>query len=107
MKETPNLKYINEMADGDTSFREKLIDIIKKEFPIEKDTYFTNLKSNNRKLTIESIHKIKHKISILGLEKSYSIAELYEENMRNGKSNYKIEFEEVLNTISDFLIKLK
>ena len=32
----PNLTYINKLSGGDKAFEEKIISIIKEEFPIEK-----------------------------------------------------------------------
>ena len=69
--EKPNLSYINELSGGDEAFKNKLITIIKKEFPEEKEVYFKNFKAKNFKASAENVHKLKHKISILGLEKSY------------------------------------
>jgi hypothetical protein len=38
---------------------------------------------NTNFLRPQSVHKLKHKISILGLEKSYYIAEEYESDQNN------------------------
>jgi hypothetical protein len=35
----PNLDYIDEIAENDIVFKNKLISIIKNEFPIEKDEF--------------------------------------------------------------------
>lgn len=37
--ETPNMSYIINLSEGDKSFENKLIAIIKMEFPLEKATY--------------------------------------------------------------------
>ena len=89
MEDQPNLNYINSLSEGDKSFEMKILGIIKKEFKEEKNTYYNNMKNDNFKLCAENVHKIKHKISILGLEKSYEIAERYENNLREG--NYELQ----------------
>ena len=37
--EQPNLSYIHSMSGGDKAFEEKIINIIKTEFPLEKEEY--------------------------------------------------------------------
>lgn len=101
--EQPNLSYINSMSGGDKAFEKKLIDIIKGEFPKEKDVYFKNVAAENYKLTADNVHKLKHKISILGLEKSYDVAVNYENNLIDGNTNGRIEFESILQIMTDFL----
>ena len=106
MKEQANLNYINSLSGGDKSFEIKLISIIKKEFKIEKYIYYDNIKSEKLKLCSENVHKIKHKISILGLEKSYEIAERYENNLREGNYELQNRFSDILNKVTNYLNKL-
>ena len=101
--EQPNLSYIHSMSGGDKAFEKKLIDIIKVEFPEEKQVYFDNITAHNYKLTAENVHKLKHKISILGLEKSYEIAVAFENNLLEGKSTLQDEFESILKTMTNYL----
>lgn len=101
--EQPNLSYINSMSGGDKAFEKKLIGIIKAEFPKEKQVYFDNLTAENYKLTAESVHKLKHKISILGLEKSYEIAVEFETNLLEGKTTCQEQFESILTNITNYL----
>ena len=55
--EKPNLSYIESMSGGDKAFEQKLIDIIKKEFPEEIYKALTDLmwilRKNPRKLIQE------------------------------------------------------
>ena len=104
--EQPNLSYINSMSGGDKAFEQKLIDIIKKEFPEEKEVYFTNIKANNYKLTAENVHKLKHKISILGLEKSYETAVAFENNLLEESTKLQDEFESILTIMTNYLQQL-
>ncbi|WP_047550207.1 hypothetical protein [Psychroserpens sp. Hel_I_66] len=104
--EQPNLSYIESMSGGDKAFEQKLIDIIKGEFPEEKKVYFENILDKNYKLTAENVHKLKHKISILGLEKSYEIAVAYENNLLEDSTELQEDFESILAIMTDYLLKL-
>ena len=101
--EKPNQNYINDLSLGDIAFKQKLISILKDEYPRERAIYFKNINSKDYKLAAENVHKLKHKISILGLEKSYEIAMAFENNLLEGKSELKKEFETVLNTVTNYL----
>jgi hypothetical protein len=104
--EKPNLSYIESMSGGDKVFEEKLINIIKTEFPLEKEEFYNNYKSKNFKLTAENVHKLKHKISILGLEKSYDIAVAFENNLLKGEITLNQEFEAILINMTNYLKQL-
>ncbi len=104
--EKPNISYIEELSGGDESFKTKILDILKEEFPEEKKSYKTNLNSGNFELTADNVHKLKHKISILGLDKSYEIAVAYEDNLREGSTALSSEFESILQTITNYLENL-
>jgi HPt (histidine-containing phosphotransfer) domain-containing protein len=104
--EQPNLSYIQSMSGGDKAFEQKLIDIIKTEFPEEKQVYLDNITAENHKLTAENVHKLKHKISILGLEKSYEIAVAFENNLLEGKTTLQDEFESILTVMTNYLQQL-
>jgi hypothetical protein len=104
--EQPNFKNIDKLTRGDEDIKNMLIDVIKTEFPIEKKQYLENFNSKNLEKTAENVHKLKSKISILGLLKSYEIANTYEHNLKgNSIEGYK-DFEKILNTISDFVEKI-
>ncbi len=91
------------MSGGDTGFEQKLINIIKTEFPEEQRTYQTCISNKDYKATSEIVHKLKHKISILGLEKSYQVAAKYELKLLDGQLELKDEFELILATITNYL----
>ena len=90
--ETTNLDYVNSLARDDDSFKNLLIDVIKNEFPVEQKEYFESCKNNDYKKIEESVHKIKHKISILGLEKSYKIASKLFKILNGTRFNAKVIF---------------
>ncbi|WP_375239178.1 Hpt domain-containing protein [Aurantibacter sp.] len=104
--EQPNLNYIKSMSDGDKTFENKLISLIKQEYPEEKKVYQKNINSQNYKATAEIVHKLKHKISILGLVKGYDVATNFENNLKEDKILLKEEFEAILDQITKYLTKL-
>ena len=101
--EKPNISYILSMSGGNKEFEQKLIQIIKNEFPSEKKKYLNCLKVGDYKRAAEKVHKLKHKISILGLEKGYGLAVNYENNLIDDKTGGQEDFEDVLQIITDFL----
>lgn len=103
MNEQPNLKQIKEIAGGDGDFERKLVEILKREFPLEIETYNNLFLSGDLLKTAEIVHKIKHKIRLLGLEKSYDLAIKYEEELKMGDSNLSRQFEVILDRISIFI----
>lgn len=103
--EKPNLEYIAQLARGEESVRNTLINVIKTEFPSEKKEYYDSLETKDFKKIEDIVHRIKHKFSILGLETSYAKANEFEQSLREHQlnMNQKTDFEEILVTISDYL----
>jgi len=103
--ESPNFNYIDDIARGDENVRKALLGVIQKEFPLEKETYNKNLETNDFKQIEDIVHRIKHKFSILGLEKSYENANKYEKSLREGKMEKELQqnFEQTLDRIEEFL----
>ena len=105
MNEQPNLRYIQEISGGDAGFEKKLLDVVKEELPDEIEEYKANLSNSSFLKAAENVHKLKHKISILGLEKSYQVAVDYEEELKESKTGLKNEFEEILDAMVAFTAK--
>jgi len=101
--EAPNKKYLKQLSDGDTEFENQIISIIKKEFPIEVQEYQNSIKERNFLKTAENVHKLKHKISILGLEKGYELASEFEKELKNNIITKQNSFDKILNQISLYL----
>ena len=101
--EKPNLKLIKEISGNDSDFENNLIQILKKEFKEEVEAYRLNLELKKFDDVHESVHKLKHKISLLGLENGVAIASDFEEQVKKGNTNLKIEFEKVLDKILVYL----
>ena len=101
--ELPNLSYIEELSGGDKIFQDKLINIIKKEYPVEKAVYIENITMLNFQEAANNVHKLKHKISILGLKKSYEIANNFEKELKEYSLNGQDAFDIILQKITHFL----
>jgi len=104
--EQPNLNYINELSGDNLDFKNKIIGILKKELPDEIALYTQEYINENYLLAAQPVHKLKHKISILGLEKSYYIAEEYENNLKDNSTELKADFENILKSMQDFVSHL-
>jgi HPt (histidine-containing phosphotransfer) domain-containing protein len=68
--------------------------------------YTENISIPNYEEASEAVHKLKHKIGILGLENSYQIAGRFEQNLRNHNLENQREFEVILKNITNFIQKL-
>ncbi len=109
MKETPNLNYVEELAGNDEAFKKKMINVLQFEFPLEKEKYLNNFALNKFQEAGQDVHKIKHKISILGLEKGYSLAEELEGSLNNPNAtphNLHEKFTILLQIIQDYITRL-
>lgn len=102
----PNLHYIEDLAGGDLIFKDKLIAIIKAEFPEEKASYLDAFQSKNYKETAEMVHKLKNKISMLGMQNAYVLAQNYEEDLKLNLIDRQEDFLQVLDQMSQFINKL-
>lgn len=102
--DTPNLSYIKELADGDADFEATLISILKKELPKEKEAFVESIRIKDYQNSAAHVHKIKHKISILGLEKSYDFAIAFEEELKNGNPEKCEAFLNILQNMEEFLM---
>jgi hypothetical protein len=101
--EIPNMNYINELSGDDLEFKGTFINILKTEFPIEKLEYLDNIDHNRTDAASQNVHKLKHKMNILGLEESYRLAVIFEEELRLGNNRLKDEFWKIMNIIEDYL----
>lgn len=104
--EQANSEYIDQLSGNNIEFRKKIISIIKKELPEEVQAYNKQIQNKNYLLAAGCVHKLKHKISILGLKKSYYIAELFEDNLKENSTDLKTDFESIIKVMQDFVIKL-
>ncbi|MEM6718476.1 MAG: Hpt domain-containing protein [Bacteroidota bacterium] len=104
--DSPNLSYIKELSDGDAEFEANLIAILKKELPKEKEAFTESIREQNYQNSAALVHKIKHKISILGLEKSYDFAIAFEEELKNDNPERLDTFLSILQNMEEFLMTI-
>lgn len=102
----PNLDKIKEIAGGTASFEQEMISIIKEELPAELEQYQFHLEQNNFKQTAESVHKLKHKISILNMEEAYATAAAYENELRAENPTSAPAFKKIIDELNAFVKKL-
>ncbi len=101
--ETPNMNYINELAGNDSEFKGSFIKILKNEFPIEKSEYLDSIENHQTEEASQIVHKLKHKMNILGLEESYKTSVIFEEELRLGNMRLKNDFMKIMTTIENYL----
>ncbi|WP_010181055.1 Hpt domain-containing protein [Aquimarina agarilytica] len=106
MHEVPNNTYIKQLANGNTAFEEKLIAIVKREFPEEQAEFIKNYKYKNYITAAENVHKLKNKIGMLGMEKGYQLAIDFENDLKVKKTILYPEFIVLLNQMEDFIMNL-
>lgn len=101
--ETPNLNYIKELSGGDIAFEENILNLLKKEFPEEYYLFYENFNQKKYKKAANNVHKLKHKISILGFVKGFDLASNFEENLQNNDIKLYQDFINILNKIHVYL----
>jgi len=106
MAEIPNLDYIKEIAGGNEEFEKKFLSIIQMEFPKEKEDYLRHLTTGELEESAKVVHKIKHKLGILGLSGGYKMAIQYEEDLKIGNTSLREDFDGVLHSVEDFILKI-
>ncbi len=102
----PNLDYINQLSGDNIEFKNKMIGILKKELPEEMTIYRKEMAAENYIEAAQSVHKLKHKISILGLENSYYIAEKFEDNLKNNALDLNSDFDIILKVMQEYVNSL-
>ncbi|MDY8134639.1 Hpt domain-containing protein [Aquimarina sp. 2201CG5-10] len=107
MTETPNLIYIKELAAGSEDFEQKLIQIVKREFPEEKEEFLNNYKQQVFSKAAENVHKLKNKIGMMGFEEGYQVTIDFEEELKGNNPTLYPEFMLILDSIEHFLQTLQ
>lgn len=101
--EQPNLSLIKEISGNDITFENSILEIIKKEFPDEVALYKENFDSKNFHEASNNVHKIKHKISLLGLEKGFETASEFEIALKDGDIKLHQNFLDIIEKIHVYL----
>lgn len=105
--EQPNFSYIEEISQGDEAFKQKIIILLKTELPSEIKEFEENYSKKNYKEAASNVHKLKHKISILGLTKDQELTSAFEKNLKIGETSLYHDFELILKKIVKFVSKLQ
>ena len=101
--ELPNLSVLKEISGNDIEFENSIIEIIKLEFPEEVNLFKTNFEEKNYLEASNNVHKIKHKISLLGLKKGLETASEFEIELKQGNLKLHHNFLEILDKIHVYL----
>ncbi len=104
--ERPNIEYILKLSGNEESVKLKLIRVLKYELPIEIEAYGACIALNNCQQAAFYVHKIKHKIAILGLTKTYHMSEKYEIQLSENRKELQNDFENALTVMLNFVNNL-
>jgi len=102
--ETPNLNYLKDIAAGDVAFEENILNLLKKEFPKDYALFNENFNKKKYKEAAQNVHKIKLKISMLGLKKGLEIASDFEKDLKLNDIKLSQDF---INVLKKILVYLK
>lgn len=100
------MSYIHQLSGGDQDFEKKLLEVVKRELPIDNKLYRDNISGKKFKDAAANVHKLKHKISILGLEESHRLAEEYELQLLQGVNEKEDSFLEILDAMLLYVEKI-
>lgn len=101
--EIPNLNYIEEISGGDKEFEKNMLNILKSEFPEEYTILKKNFENKNFEEVALNIHKIKHKIGMLGMKNSFVLATNLEKDIKKGVIKQYDAFVLILDRIGVYL----
>jgi hypothetical protein len=104
--ELPNLSYVTSLVGDDFDFKLKFLNIIKAEFPPELGKYLFHIRNDEPRAAAEYVHKLKYRISALGMDRAFSLAEKHEERLCLGDGSLDFEFKRVLKKIDKYLKKV-
>jgi HPt (histidine-containing phosphotransfer) domain-containing protein len=104
--EQANSDYIDQLSGDKAEFRKKLIAILQRELPEEIQNYQSQIQAKNYTLAAASVHKLKHKVSILGLNKSYYIAEQFEDNLKESSLELQQDFDIIIEIMQEYVKNL-
>lgn len=104
--EAPNLNFFQKLSNGDHQFMMRLTNTLKMEFTNDKNLYLDALDQKDFKKMKFIVHRIKHKVGLLGLTKSYNVVVEYENDLIDEDLKLKDKFLLILNTMTKYLEKL-
>lgn len=100
--EQPNLSMIQEIS-SDQDFQKSILQTIRKEFLEEVKLFEDNFTSQQYENAAIHVHKIKHKVALLGLKQGEQLTDEFEKQLKKGKTQLHKQFLEVLQKIHVYL----
>ncbi|MBN7817701.1 Hpt domain-containing protein [Algoriphagus pacificus] len=99
----PNLQYIKQLANGSEAFENKVLEVVKRELRLEISSFRESLNKGDIENAVLFVHKIKHKVSLLGMEEGYALTAKFEDELREGSDALLGNFESLLRIMTMFL----
>ncbi len=103
--EKPNTSYIDQLSRDDIVFRDTFISLIKTELTVEIDSYKKAISNKEYLKASQLVHRLKHKVSILGLKNGYNLALSFENELKENTNSFasKEKFDKMLSKMVKFL----
>ena len=102
--ERPSLNYVeNLVVARDAEFEKKFVTLLKSEFSWDLGKYLYHIKLDEPRAAAEIVHKLKYKISVLGMKKTFVFAEEHKERLHAGDASLDEDFKKILKRINVFL----
>jgi hypothetical protein len=102
-EEHPNLLYIKKFSDGDLLFEKEVISVLKKELVEKTNQYHYHVRKKEFIQASNFVFKLRQKISILGLERSYLVAKEFEIALKSSDLSLQNDFEDILQLMMLFV----
>ncbi|NNE75877.1 MAG: Hpt domain-containing protein, partial [Pricia sp.] len=104
IEEQPGLDYVVELVGTkDFDFEQKFVALLKAEFTSDLGEYLYHIRIDEPRAAAEIVHRIKYKLSVLGMERAFAFAEMHKERLHLGDKSFDSDFKGILKTISNFL----
>ncbi|MBT2162570.1 Hpt domain-containing protein [Zobellia barbeyronii] len=102
--ERPSLNYVENLVGvRDAEFEQKFVTLLKSEFSWDLGKYLYHIKLDEPRAAAEIVHKLKYKISVLGMQKTFIFAEEHKERLHAGDASLDEDFKKILKRINVFL----
>lgn len=98
-----NLDYIFKISKGDAGFVDQFWSIVRKEWPLETEEYRRYIDEGQYNSAASIVHKLKHKFVLLSAIKGYELANLHENSLKEGSTQYVDDFNKVLIDVTQFI----
>ncbi|MBN7813075.1 hypothetical protein J0A68_19125 [Algoriphagus sp. H41] len=99
----PTFSYLDNLSGENREFKMRIIKIILTELPKELELYHFALSLKNHFWASEIVHRINQKISFLQMNEAVNLVDIHEVQLRAGSTTYVDAFNEIVNTILEFL----